>query len=184
MELNLANSLTLFRIVMIPILVIAFYLPVSWSNWAAAIIFSLAATTDWLDGYLARKLNQTSRFGAFLDPVADKLMVGVTLVLLVQSHPTVGFTIPAVIIIGREITISALREWMAEIGQRAAVDVHVMGKIKTIAQMAALIMLLLAEPVLGLPVFQMGHISLWIAAVLTLWSMIVYLRAAWPSLKG
>ncbi|MEM9304228.1 MAG: CDP-diacylglycerol--glycerol-3-phosphate 3-phosphatidyltransferase [Pseudomonadota bacterium] len=182
MELNSANILTLARIVMIPILVGVFYLEVSWANWASAIIFSLAAITDWLDGYVARRFNQTSRFGAFLDPVADKLMVGVTLVLLTQQHPTAWFAIPAAIIIGREITISALREWMAEIGESKTVKVHAIGKVKTTFQMIALILLLINEPVFGLPIFALGHGSLWFAAVLTIWSMVIYLRAAWPAI--
>lgn len=180
MELNSANILTLFRIALIPILVVFFYLNVPWSNWATTAIFSLAAITDWLDGYVARRFNQTSRFGAFLDPVADKLMVGVTLVLLTQHNPTALFAIPAAIIIGREITISALREWMAELGQRAAVGVQTIGKVKTVFQMIALILLLFREPLLGLPIFTLGHVLLWIAALLTIWSMGVYLRAAWP----
>lgn len=180
MELNSANVLTLFRIALIPILVVFFYVDVSWSNWATTAVFSLAAITDWLDGYVARRFNQTSRFGAFLDPVADKLMVGVTLVLLVQHHPTAPFAIPAAIIIGREITISALREWMAELGQRGAVAVHLVGKVKTTFQMIALILLLFRESLFGLPIFLLGHIALWISAILTMWSMVLYLRAAWP----
>ena len=180
MELNSANILTLFRIVLIPILVIFFYVDVSWANWATTIVFSLAAITDWLDGYVARRFNQTSRFGAFLDPVADKLMVAVTLVLLTQHHPTALFAIPAAIIIGREITISALREWMASIGQRAAVDVQAIGKVKTVMQMVALILLLFRDKLVGLPLFTIGHVMLWVAALLTIWSMVVYLRAAWP----
>ncbi len=180
MVFNAANSLTLFRIVLIPVLMAVFYLELSWGNWLTAIIFSVAAITDWLDGYVARRFDQHSRFGAFLDPVADKLMVGVVLVLLVQQHPTAAFAIPAAIIIGREITISALREWMAEIGQRSAVGVQAIGKIKTTFQMIALILLLLNEPILGLPIFLIGHVSLWIAAALTIWSMVVYLKAAWP----
>ncbi|MDX1569372.1 MAG: CDP-diacylglycerol--glycerol-3-phosphate 3-phosphatidyltransferase [Xanthomonadales bacterium] len=182
MELNTANVLTLLRILLIPVLVVVFYLPNWWSNWATAIIFSVAAITDWLDGYVARRFNQTSRFGAFLDPVADKLMVGVTLVLLVQHHPTAFFAIPAAVIIGREITISALREWMAELGQRSAVNVKAIGKVKTTFQMIALILLLLREPVLFIPTFEIGHVALWVAALLTIWSMIIYLRAAWPLL--
>lgn len=182
MKLNTATLLTLLRIALIPVLVLLFYLPPGWSNWLTAITFSLAAITDWADGYVARKLNQQSTFGAFLDPVADKLMIAVTLVLLTQHHPTALFAIPAAIIIGREITISALREWMAVLGERGAVDVKFIGKIKTTFQMTALILLLLRDPVLGIPVFELGHVCLWIAAVLTLWSMISYLRAAWPLL--
>lgn len=180
MELNAANLLTLFRIALIPVFVVFFYAQVGWTNWATAAVFSVAAITDWLDGYVARRFNQTSRFGAFLDPVADKLMVGIALVLLVQHHPTAMFAIPAAVIIGREITISALREWMAELGQRAAVDVRAIGKVKTTFQMIAVILLLIRDPVWIIPTFQLGHVALWIAAILTIWSMVIYLRAAWP----
>jgi len=183
MVLNTATILTLLRILLIPILVVFFYMEVSWANWATSIIFSIAALTDWLDGYIARKYDLESKFGAFLDPVADKLMVATTLVLLVQHHPTAYFAVPAAIIIGREITISALREWMAEIGARSTVQVAGLGKWKTGFQMAALIMLLFRESLLGLPVFEMGHVCLWIAAVLTIWSMVNYLRAAWPMMR-
>lgn len=180
--MNTPNLLTLLRIVLIPILVIIFYLPWRWANELTTLIFAIAAITDWFDGYLARRWQQTSAFGAFLDPVADKLIVAVALVLLVQAHPTPWMAIPAAVIIGREITISALREWMAELGQRAQVAVSKIGKIKTTAQMAALLMLLYRDPLLGLPIYQMGYISLYIAAILTLWSMLVYLRAALPLL--
>ncbi len=181
MELNAATILTLARIVMIPILVGAFYLPFGWSNWAAMIVFSLAAITDWADGYVARRFNQMSNFGAFLDPVADKLMVAVALILLVEANPNPWFAIPAAIIIGREITISALREWMAQIGQRAQVGVQVIGKVKTTFQMTAIILLLFSEPlpVLNWPTFRIGYACLWVAAVLTIVSMIMYLNAAW-----
>lgn len=174
--------LTLLRIGLIPVFVVAFYLPYSWTNIAATAVFSLAAITDWLDGYLARKLNQTSRFGAFLDPVADKLMVAAALVMLVQEHPTPWMAIAAIVIIGREIAISALREWMAEIGQRARVAVSNMGKYKTTAQMASLIMLLYKDPLLGVPLEQVGMVLLYLAVVLTLWSMFSYLSAALPTL--
>jgi CDP-diacylglycerol--glycerol-3-phosphate 3-phosphatidyltransferase len=179
--MNIPNILTLLRILLIPVLVGVFYLP--WgANVLATLVFALAALTDWFDGYLARRWNQTSAFGAFLDPVADKLVVAVALVLLVEAHSTVWMAIPAAVIIGREITISALREWMAEIGQRATVAVSMIGKIKTTAQMTALLMLLYEEPLLGIPIYEIGFVSLYIAAILTLWSMFVYLRAAWPLL--
>jgi len=179
--MNIPNILTLLRIILIPVLVGVFYLP--WgANILATLVFALAAITDWFDGYLARRWNQTSAFGAFLDPVADKLVVAVALVLLVQDHPTHWMAIPAAVIIGREITISALREWMAEIGQRATVAVSMIGKIKTTAQMTALLMLLYEEPLFGIPIYEIGFVSLYIAAILTLWSMIVYLQAAWPIL--
>lgn len=174
--------LTLLRIGLIPVFVVAFYVPFHWANLAATAIFGLAAITDWLDGYLARKLNQTSRFGAFLDPVADKLMVGAALVMLVQQHPTPWMAIAAIVIIGREIAISALREWMAEIGERTRVAVSQLGKYKTTAQMIALILLLYHSPLFGLPTEQLGMTLLYIAVVLTLWSMFAYLRAALPSM--
>jgi CDP-diacylglycerol--glycerol-3-phosphate 3-phosphatidyltransferase/cardiolipin synthase len=181
---NIPIILTLLRIILIPVFVGLFYLfqylPWNGANELITFIFALAALTDWFDGYLARRWNQTSAFGAFLDPVADKLMVAVALVLLVQTDPTPEMAIPAAVIIGREITISALREWMAEIGQRAQVAVSQIGKIKTTAQMMALLMLLYQEPLLGLPIYLIGVILLYIAAVLTLWSMMVYLRAALP----
>lgn len=182
MPLNIPNYLTLFRIALIPVFVLVFYLPFTWSHFATALIFGLAAITDWLDGYLARRLRQTSRFGAFLDPVADKLMVAVALVLLVQENPTILLAIPALVIIGREIAISALREWMAEIGERAHVAVSYVGKIKTTVQMIAILLLLYHEPIGPLPVYGIGVVLLYIAALLTLWSMFVYLRAAWPLL--
>lgn len=188
MKLNLPNSLTLFRIGLIPVFVFLFYLPVSWSHLATALVFALAAATDWLDGYLARRLKETSAFGAFLDPVADKLMVATALVLLVEANPSgyPGFlmAIPAAVIVGREITISALREWMAELGARATVAVSMVGKIKTSAQMLALLFLLYREPLYGLPTIEVGMVLLYLSAVLTLWSMVLYLGAAWPVLTN
>lgn len=184
MPLNIPNYLTLFRIALIPVFVLMFYLPFTWSHFATALIFGLAAITDWLDGYLARRLGQMSRFGAFLDPVADKLMVAVALVLLVQANPTVLLAIPALVIIGREIAISALREWMAEIGERAHVAVSSIGKVKTTLQMIAILLLLYHAPIGPLPVYAIGVVLLYISALLTLWSMFVYLRAAWPMLMG
>ncbi|HHB92825.1 MAG TPA: CDP-diacylglycerol--glycerol-3-phosphate 3-phosphatidyltransferase [Thioploca sp.] len=178
--MNFPTILTSVRIGLIPIFVGVFYLPEA--NFIAALVFAFAALTDWLDGYLARRWNQTSALGAFLDPVADKLMVVVALVFLVEAHPSPWLAIPAAIIIGREITISALREWMAGIGQRAKVAVSVIGKVKTTAQMIALIMLLYEEPFLDQPVYEIGFVLLYIAAVLTLWSMTVYLQAALPML--
>ena len=181
--MNLPNALTLARIIFIPVFIVVFYLPFRWTNAAAAILFALVAITDWLDGYLARRLNQTSRFGAFLDPVADKLMVTVALVLLVQKEPEEWLAVTAAIIIGREIGVSALREFMAELGQRAQVAVVTVAKFKTTAQMVAIVLMLYREPVLGLPVYEIGSVLLIVAAGLTLWSMFVYLRAAWPSLR-
>ena len=178
------NILTLVRIILIPVLVLVFYLPGEWSYQISAAIFGAAALTDWLDGYLARRLRQVSVFGAFLDPVADKLMVAVALVLLVQDNPSPLFAIPAVIIIGREIAISALREWMSEIGERTKVAVSVIGKVKTITQMVAILLLLYKVPLGPLPTHDVGLVLLYVAAILTLWSMFVYLRAAWPILSG
>lgn len=183
MQLNIPNILTLLRIALIPVFVAIFYLPWEHANEACAVVFSLAAVTDWLDGYLARKLEQVSRLGAFLDPVADKLMVAAALLLIVEADPSPAMSIPAVVIIGREITISALREWMAEIGARAQVAVSVIGKIKTTVQMFAILLLIYREPVLDIPVYTIGYVLLYVAVVLTLWSMIVYMRAAWPSLS-
>jgi CDP-diacylglycerol--glycerol-3-phosphate 3-phosphatidyltransferase len=182
--LNLPNLLTLFRIALIPVLVLVFYLPYSWTNFAAALVFAIGAITDWADGYIARRYGMFSPFGAFLDPVADKLAVAVALVIIVQAHPTVFMALIAAVIIGREITISALREWMAEIGQRATVRVAAIGKIKTIVQMVALVMLLYRVDLFGLPIFLIGEVLLAVAAILTLWSGMQYLLAAWPAMRG
>jgi len=183
---NIPNLLTFLRIILIPVFVVLFYLPMPWSNIASAAIFAIAAWTDWLDGYIARRMGLTSAFGAFLDPVADKLMVGVALVLLVDVNPTpfAGFflALPAAIIIGREIVVSALREWMAELGERAQVAVSIIGKIKTTAQMLALVLLLYQEPIGVFPTVETGFIFLYIAALLTLWSMVIYLRASLPAM--
>jgi len=181
--MTIATYLTLIRIGLIPIFIFVFYLPFKWVHFASAIVFSLAALTDWLDGYLARRFDQVSTFGAFLDPVADKLMVAVALVLLVQAHHTPWLAIPAAVIVGREIAVSALREWMAEIGKSSRVAVSLIGKIKTGLQMAAIIMLLYHEPIGGIPLYPLGMIALYIAAALTLWSMIRYLAKAWPLLN-
>lgn len=182
--MTLPTLLTLLRIAIIPVFVVVFYMPGQWTHWATALIFALASATDWLDGYLARRLNQTSLFGAFLDPVADKLMVAVALVLIVQTDPTPWLAIPAAIIIGREIAVSALREWMAELGKRAHVAVSIVGKFKTTAQMLSLICLLYREPIGMVPVWELGVGLLYVAAGMTLWSMIVYLHAAWPELTA
>jgi CDP-diacylglycerol--glycerol-3-phosphate 3-phosphatidyltransferase len=193
MKLTVPTMLTLLRIVMIPVLVVVFYLPYNWTNLAAASIFGLAAITDWLDGAIARRYQQYSAFGAFLDPVADKLMVATALFLIVQGHPTAWMALWAAVIVGREIAVSALREWMAELGQRARVAVATVGKIKTIAQMVALLCLLYAinparpphpMPWMGSFVFHVGDWLLAIAALLTLWSGYEYLRAAWPVLRA
>lgn len=171
--------LTWSRIVMIPLLVLAFYsLSMPVGGIVAAVIFALAAVTDWLDGYLARRWAVTSRFGAFLDPVADKLIVAAALVLVVNHNPDLGIALAAIVIIGREIAISALREWMAEIGGSAKVAVSWVGKVKTTAQMVAIFLLLWAEPIVGLPTFVIGEWLLYLAAALTLISMIQYMLAA------
>jgi CDP-diacylglycerol--glycerol-3-phosphate 3-phosphatidyltransferase len=173
--------ITLLRLVLIPIFVIVFYLPFNWSYFVSAIIFALAGITDWLDGYLARKLNQTTSFGAFLDPVADKLMVVVALVLLVGNPHLLYIAIPAAIIIGRELVISALREWMAEIGKRTSVAVTYISKIKTTFQILAIIALLAGNPQHpGLLIYG-GYIMLYTAAILTIWTMCVYMKVAWPT---
>lgn len=183
MFLTVPTLLTLLRIALIPVFVLVFYLPVSWANLVCTVLFVTAALTDWLDGFLARRLGQTSAFGAFLDPVADKLLVAIALVLLVQADPRAWLAVPAMVIIGREITISALREWMAEEGARGAVAVSWVGKVKTTVQMVALVALIYREPALGLPVYLLGLVGLQVAAVLTLWSMCLYLRAAWLSMR-
>ncbi|WP_117317896.1 CDP-diacylglycerol--glycerol-3-phosphate 3-phosphatidyltransferase [Chromatocurvus halotolerans] len=177
--MNIPNALTLMRILLIPVLVVVFYVPFQGHWLVAAGIFTLAAVTDWFDGYLARRLGQMTAFGAFLDPVADKLMVSVALVLLVERHDTILFTLAACVIIGREIVVSALREWMAELGQRTSVAVSYVGKVKTALQMIAVIGLLAVNPsrdagwLLGV-----CYVLLYSAAILTLWSMMAYLRAA------
>ena len=182
-SMKIPNLLTLLRILLIPVFVVVYYLPGDWSPWLAASIFALAAITDWLDGYLARRLNQQSPFGAFLDPVADKLMVTVALILIVQRNPEWLLALSSAIIIGREITVSALREWMASLGESGRVKVAWTGKIKTILQMVAIGFLLFREDLLGLPILQIGIWLLVIAAALTIISMISYLRAAWPAVR-
>jgi len=185
MQMTFPMILTLLRIALIPVLVLFFYLPYTWAPLAAASVFIIAAITDWLDGHLARRMGLMSAFGAFLDPVADKLMVATALVLMVQiPPPIVGpvilFTLSAAIIIGREIAISALREWMSEMGESGTVKVGLMGKFKTIFQMTAISCLLYQYDLFGLPVALIGELALYVAAALTLWSMWEYLHAAWP----
>ncbi len=210
---NLPNTLTWLRIFAIPLVIVFFYLPFQWADPAAGLLFAAAGITDSLDGYLARRMGQTSRLGAFLDPVADKLIVAVALVLLVSKDMpriivpglegmdggsatlrpetvSVILVLAAIVIIGREIAISALREWMAEIGQRGKVKVSGMGKIKTILQIVGLSCMLfrwnlpIVPGVFELPVFEIGLVLTIVAAALTLWSAIQYLRAAWPDLRG
>ncbi len=188
MRINLPTWLTLFRVLLLPVMVIVFYLPFRGANLAAAVVFVLAGVTDWLDGYLARRLNLTSAFGAFLDPVADKLMIAVTLFLLVESHrggwPGILMAVTASIIVGREISVSALREWMAQIGARSKVKVAFLGKLKTAMQMVALVVLLLQHDAETLRLYHIGEALLVVAGILTIWSGLDYLRAAWPSLRG
>jgi CDP-diacylglycerol--glycerol-3-phosphate 3-phosphatidyltransferase len=182
---NLPNTLTWLRISMIPAILALFYLlPYPWADPAACTAFALAGITDTLDGYYARKLGQTSRLGAFLDPVADKLIVAAALVLIVSKDPRWFVVIVAVVIIGREIAVSALREWMAEIGARSRIRVSVLGKYKTIMQIVGLSMLLYRQNLFGIPMYKLGLVLTAVAAVLTLWSMIQYLRVAWPELRG
>ncbi|GMQ97278.1 MAG: CDP-diacylglycerol--glycerol-3-phosphate 3-phosphatidyltransferase [Gammaproteobacteria bacterium] len=184
MNYNLANLLTLTRIAFVPVMVVVFYLPIELNHLLSAAIFGLAALTDWLDGYVARHFNQTSKFGAFLDPVADKFMVAVALLLLVTDapEPVWAFVIPTAVIIGREIAVSALREWMANMGRQSLVAVSMAGKVKTTTQMIAIFLLLLRNPIGPIPVYWIGYMGLYIAALMTLWSMICYLMAAWPEL--
>lgn len=190
---GLPTWLTLFRIVLLPVMVLVYYshilvdaVPLRFANLGAAGIFVLAGITDWLDGHLARRLHSTTRFGAFLDPVADKLMVAVTLFLLVQSHPTALLAVTAAVIVGREIAISALREWMAEVGQRARVGVAMLGKVKTAMQFVAIVVLLLEHDKEAelLRYWRVGEMLLVLAAILTIWSGLTYLKAAWPALNG
>ncbi|GAB4118568.1 MAG: CDP-diacylglycerol--glycerol-3-phosphate 3-phosphatidyltransferase [Gammaproteobacteria bacterium] len=183
MKLTAPTILTLLRIALIPVLMLVWYLPVPWRNELAVAVFILAGVTDWLDGWLARKTGQVSRFGAFLDPVADKLMVSIALIMIIARHPEWLLVLAAAVIIGREITVSALREWMAELGSRGLVAVGWLGKLKTTLQMVAIGFLLYADPLFGLPVFAIGQLLLVLAAGLTLWSMIQYLRAAWPEIR-
>jgi len=180
---NLPNTLTWLRILMIPGVVILFYLPFWWAHPAAGVGFALAGITDSLDGYFARKLGLTSRLGAFLDPVADKLIVAAALVLIVSADPRWFIAIMATVIIGREIAVSALREWMAEIGARGRIKVSMLGKYKTIMQIFGLSMMLFRHDLLGVPIYKLGLVLTAVAAVLTLWSMILYLRLAWPELR-
>lgn len=180
--MKLPNILTALRIAFIPLIVAVFYLPFDNSLYICAGIFALAAITDWLDGFLARRLNQTTAFGAFLDPVADKLMVSVSLGLLIDAHASIWMTIPSLIIIGREIVISALREWMAELGKRASIAVSIIGKAKTFLQMLAIFVLLSQSP--GSEIAMVGMVLLYLAVVLTIWSMAQYIKAAWPALKS
>ena len=185
--LNIPNILTLFRIALIPVLLVLYFWDSGIRSLLVTGVFVTAAITDWLDGFLARKMNATSALGAFLDPVADKLIVSSALVLLVSDldvlsrviHPLL-FSISVCIIIGREIVVSALREWMAELGERGVVSVGILGKVKTGFQMVSISLLLYAEPILEIPSFRVGELAFYIAAILTLWSVWTYLKVAMP----
>ncbi len=184
MPFNVPNAVTAFRILVIPLVVLVFYLPIDWARPASGVLFGLAGVTDWLDGYLARRLNQASAFGAFLDPVADKLMVSTALVLLVQSDPNLLLTMVAVVIIGREIAVSALREWMSALGEGAQVAVTYFAKWKTTLQIFGISFMLYEYPQFGWPIYGIGMSLLLAAVVLTLWSMFDYLKAAWPVMRN
>jgi len=181
--LNGPVVLTLMRIALIPVFVAVCYLPFDGAHWLAAALFALAAVTDGLDGYLARRWRQTSEFGAFLDPVADKLMVAAALIVLLEQHPSPWLALPVLAIVGREIGMSAAREWMAKVGRCAAIQVAWLGKVKTAVQMVAILLLLIREPLFGLPVWAAAVGLLYVAALLTLWSMWRYLHAAWTALE-
>lgn len=183
LPLNIPNSITLFRIILIPVFIVAFFLPnFSWKYFLLTGLFFLAGISDWFDGYLARRLKQQSVFGAFLDPVADKLMVATAMTLLLSAHPGALMALPAVVIIGREIAVSALREWMANLGERTKVKVSFLGKVKTFTQLLAIGFLLYEKNIGSFQPMPVGYVLLYLAAILTLWSMVVYLSAAWPSL--
>lgn len=188
--MNIANLLTSFRILCIPLLVFFFYLPVSWGQTTAALIFAVVGWTDWFDGWVARTFDMQSKLGEFLDPVADKLMVAASLVLLVEQHATFWIAVPALVIISREITVSALREWMAEYGERSAIKVVNIAKFKTLMQLSAIFFLLLAgkegnvSSVLDHSwLYIGGYIFLYVAVALTLWTMFIYLKVTWPLLN-
>lgn len=190
---TIPNQITFFRILLIPVFLVVFYLPVSWHHFGAAFVFFLASISDALDGYLARRLKQSTAFGAFIDPVADKLMVAVALVLIVQDYQSIWITIPAFLMVGREIFISAIREFMSSHGQRDAVAVSNLGKLKTAAQMLALIGLIW-RPDYDVPLILFNFPMEWfmnlayalyfIATILTVWSMTQYFLIAWPVIKG
>ncbi len=184
MNIGVPNWLTLFRVLLIPVMVVLYILPFHWGHPAAALAFLVASLTDWFDGFLARRLDQRSRLGAFLDPVADKLLVSTALVLLVMANGHFWIAVPAFIIIGREIAVSALREWMAGVGAARAVAVSRAGKVKTAVQMAAIVLMLFGHPLGGVPIYLIGLALLYLAAALTIYSMSLYLAAAWPQLSA
>lgn len=183
MRLTLPLLLTLLRVAAIPLVLGLFYAPVPYARQIATLLYAAACITDWFDGWLARRWNQTSKFGEFLDPVADKLLVAVCLVMLLYSNADAILAALVAIIIGREITISALREWMAELGSRAHVAVSWIGKLKTGFQMTAIGMMIWEIPTFGLPWYSIGYALLFVASALTIWSMVIYLKAAWPMMR-
>lgn len=182
-QVNIPNILTVFRMLLIPVLVVVYCFDNDWKYLASGAIFTLACFTDWLDGYLARRLSQTSKFGAFLDPVADKLIVTITILLLVNAPHLPNILIPAIVIVGREITISSLREWMSEIGKSNSMVVNQMGKLKTLIQMLALGTLLAVGPHTPMYIIWLGYILLYMAAIFTIFSMFMYLRMAWREIS-
>lgn len=184
MILNIPTILTLLRIASIPVIMVVFYLPIEDARLWCSLLFIAASLTDWFDGFLARRLNLQTAFGEFLDPVADKLMVVTILVLIVQADPAVYIAIPAAIIIGREVSVASLREWMAELGQRSVVKVSWVGKCKTGFQMLSIVCLLFNMDLYGVPIRTLGLVSIYIAAVLTLWSMWQYIQLALPGFKN
>lgn len=181
--MNAANLVTCSRVLMIPIVIILHYSTLPYHNLLAAGLFAIASLTDWLDGYLARKLQQTSAFGAFLDPVADKLLVVMALVLLAANHPTIWFVLPTAVIIAREVFVSALREWMASSNKRNLVKVGYLGKVKTTIQMIAIVLLLAVDATWPVYLLWLGYVLIYVSAVFSLWSMIQYLAAALPTLR-
>lgn len=181
--MNLPNLLTMSRIVLVPIFAIVYLIPSPATYLLSAALFALAAFTDWLDGYLARRLNQTTPFGAFLDPVADKIIVVTALILLIGHHHNVWLTVPSIIIVSRELMISALREWLAEVNRRGLLKVGWLGRVKTTMQMIAMVVLLGNPPIWDLKLVQLGYVLLYLAALMTLWSMVQYLMKAWPALR-
>ena len=182
--MNTPILVTVLRMALIPVFVGIYVVPGTWSNVAAAAVFGLAALTDWLDGYLARRLKQTTRFGAFLDPVADKLVIVSAIVMMVGSHASLWLTLPGLVIVGREIVISALREWMAEMNRRGVVAVSRLGKVKTGVQITAILVLLAFPPGADPRLVVIGYVLIYLAAAMTLGSMVMYLRAAWPTLRA
>ena len=189
MPLNTPNLLTLFRMALIPVVVVLYFMPIAGVYVTA--VFLLAGLTDWLDGYLARRLEQTSQFGEFLDPVADKLVVAAVLVLLVSDGDVLArvvsqkfFIVAVVVIIGREIAVSALREWVAQSGARAGMAVSTLGKVKTTVQIIAIALLLYSQDLVGFPTLLVGELMLYVASALTIWSMAGYLKSAWPAISS